>query len=145
VKTRARITLLLDMVGTLLAKAIKALARAPKGAARGLLGAIGISLLLMPNAGSTNLKDIAMTPKEYAKYYLSNHYEYKCLSQLYGKESAWNPKAVNGSHYGIPQGNSNYLKTATAFEQVRWGIRYNLHRYGSMCGAWQHFERYSWH
>ena len=144
-KTRSRITLLLDMADNLKAKDIKSLARAPKGAARGVLGGLVILLCFMPNASTTNLEDVSMTAKEYAKYYLSDNYEYKCLAKLYGKESAWNPKASNGSHYGIPQGNSNYLKTATAFEQVRWGIRYNLHRYGSMCGAWQHFQRYNWH
>ena len=134
-----------DTSDTLQAEGFRPSARAPKGAARGVLGGLVILLCFMPNASSTKLEDVAMTAKEYAKYYLSNHYEYKCLAQLYGKESAWNPKASNGSHYGIPQGNSKYLKTATAFEQVRWGIRYNLYRYGSMCGAWSHFQRYSWH
>jgi hypothetical protein len=136
---------MLEKHDNLKAKDIKSLARAPKGAARGVLCGLVILLCFMPNASTSNLEDIAMTPKEYAKYYLSNHYEYKCLAQLYGKESAWNPKAANGSHYGIPQGHSLYLKTATEFEQINWGIKYNLYRYGSMCGAWHHFQRYSWH
>ena len=138
-------TNMLDTHDNLKAKGFRPLARALKGAARGVLGGLVILLCFMPNASTTRLEDISMTPRQYAKYYLSNHSEYKCLGKLYGKESAWNPKASNGSHYGIPQGRSDYLKTATAFEQVRWGIRYNLDRYGSMCGAWQHFQRYSWH
>ena len=136
---------MLDTSDTLQAKDIKSLARAPKGAARGVLGGLVILLCFMPNASSTKLEDVSMTAKEYAYYYLSNHYEYKCLAKLYGKESAWNPKARSGSHYGIPQGRSKYLKTATPFEQVRWGIRYNLHRYGSMCKAWSHFKIHRWH
>ena len=134
-----------DTSDTLKAEDIKSSALALKGAARGVLGGLVILLCFMPNASTSNLEDIAMTPKEYAHYYLSDMNQYKCLSQLYGKESAWNPKASNGSHYGIPQGDSIYLKTATAFNQVRWGIRYNLDRYGSMCGAWQHFKRFNWH
>ena len=138
-------TNMLDTHDTLKAKGFRPLARAPKGAARGVLSGLVILVCFMPNASSTKLEDVSMTAKEYAKYYLSDKNEYKCLAKLYGKESAWNPDASNGSHYGIPQGRSNYLKTATPFEQVRWGIRYNLYRYGSMCSAWQHFQRYNWH
>ena len=92
-------TNILDTSGTLKAKDIKSLARAPKGAARGVLGGLVILVCFMPNASSTKLEDVSMTAKEYAKYYLSNHYEYKCLGKLYGKEISLNPKAVNGSHY----------------------------------------------
>jgi len=101
----------------------------------------------MPAAGSSNMSDIKMTPKEYAYYSLDNIKEYKCLASLYGKESAWNYNAYNASSgaTGIPQGKSVYLLTATPIEQVQWGIEYNLNRYGSMCSAWAHWLRYGWH
>ena len=133
--------------GTLTAQSLSKAHRKPlRGVACGVLVAIGISLLLVPEAGSSNMSNIKMTTKQYARFYLSpSLLEYKCLAQLYGKESAWNPEAINGSHYGIPQGNSIYLLTASPIEQVRWGMRYNQHRYGSMCGAWKHWVRYGWH
>jgi hypothetical protein len=31
------------------------------------------------------------------------------------------------------------------FKQIDWGIKYNLHRYGSMCKALNHFKIKGWH
>jgi hypothetical protein len=45
-------------------------------------------------------------------------YEYKACKLIIYKESRYNPKAVNGSHYGLPQGRSKYLKTATPQQQI---------------------------
>jgi hypothetical protein len=99
----------------------------------------------VPSAGSTNTKEY-ITPKEYSLYLLDfNIKEYKCLSTLYGKESAWNPEARNGSHYGIPQGRSEYLATLNAYDQVQWGLDYISHRYGEPCIALDHWELYGWH
>ena len=45
--------------------------------------------------------------KQYAWIYLDYDIdEFDCLDKLYTAESQWNPKARNGSHYGIPQGRS---------------------------------------
>ncbi len=76
---------------------------------------------------------------------VDDKYQMSCLSKLYGKESAWNPNAVNGSHYGIPQGRSEYLKTATAEEQIQWGLKYIDNRYGSPCAAWAFFQKNNYH
>ena len=135
-----------DTDGTLTAQSLSKAHRKPlRGVACGVLVAIGISLCLVPSAGSSEQMLNNYTPKEFARYSLNDLKEYVCLSKLYGKESAWRSDAVNGSHYGIPQGNSTYLITATAYEQITWGIEYNLNRYGSMCGAWAHWIRYGWH
>ena len=85
-----------------------------------------------------------ITPKMYAKATL-NSSQYKCALELYTRESNWRPNAKNGSHYGIPQGKSLYLKTADPVAQVRWGIKYVKARYGSMCQALTHFNRKGWH
>ena len=90
------------------------------------------------------MTNIKQTPKAYAKAVLPTD-EYKCLAILYGKESAWNERANNGLHWGIPQGRSIYLKTATGIEQVKWGISYNLNRYGSMCEALAFFKENNYH
>jgi hypothetical protein len=99
----------------------------------------------MANAGSSDITNIKMTPKQYAYYSLNDIKQYKCLAFLYGKESAWNPKAVNGSHAGIPQGRSKWLLTATPIQQVEWGLRYIKHRYSTPCKAKDHWLKYNWH
>jgi hypothetical protein len=87
---------------------------------------------------------IQQTPKQYAKANLP-YTQYKCALELYTKESNWRSKAKNGSHYGIPQGKSIYLKTATPIEQVKWGIKYADNRYNGMCNALKHFKSKGWH
>lgn len=83
--------------------------------------------------------------RQWAFIQLNNIDEFYCLDLLYYHESRWNPKAKNGSHYGIPQGRSKYLSKVNGYKQVEWGIKYNLNRYGSMCKALDHFKRKGWH
>ena len=83
--------------------------------------------------------------RQWAFIQLNNLDEFYCLDELYFRESRWNPKARNGSHYGIPQGKSKYLLKANGFKQVEWGIKYNLNRYGSMCKALDHLNSKGWH
>ena len=112
---------------------------------RGVLVAIGISLFSPAYADAPNDVKQYVSAKEYAAHKLQNTQQYKCLASLYGKESAWDETAVNGSHYGIPQGRSIYLKTANKYEQVDWGIAYIEHRYGTPCKAWDFFQRNNYH
>ena len=135
-----------DIDGTLTAQSLsKAHPEPLRRIVRGVLACIGILLCIMPNAGSTSSKEY-VDYKTYALYLLDfNVKEYKCLATLYGKESAWNPAASNGSHYGIPQGRSIYLKTADPVSQVKWGIKYSKHRYNGMCNALKHFKTKGWH
>ena len=109
-----------------------------------VVSVMGILFISAANASAPIHDGIQMTPKMYAKATL-NSSEYKCALELYTKESNWRPNAKNGSHYGIPQGKSIYLKTADPIAQVRWGIRYVKARYGSMCQALTHFNRKGWH
>jgi hypothetical protein len=137
---------MLDIDGTLTAQSLSKAHRKPlRGVACGVLVAIGISLLLPYGAGSTPIKEY-ISYKEYSLYLLDfNIKEYKCLAILYGKESAWNPKAVNGSHYGIPQGRSEWLRTQDGYGQVVWGLSYIGNRYGEPCIALDHWRRKGWH
>ena len=116
-----------------------------KRIARGVLLGLGLSLCFMANAGSSDITNIKMTPKQYAYYSLNDIKQYKCLAFLYGKESAWNPNARNGSHAGIPQGRSKWLLTATPIQQVEWGLRYIKHRYDTPCNAKDHWLKHNWH
>ena len=144
--TRPRLTLLLDTIGTMTGQSLsKAHPEPLRRIVRGVLACIGILLCIMPNAGSTTSKEY-IDYKTYSLYLLDFNYEqYKCLTILYGKESAWNPDAVNGSHHGIPQGRSEYLSTLDGWGQVRWGLDYIGHRYGEPCIALDHWRAKGWH
>jgi hypothetical protein len=85
--------------------------------------------------------------RQWAFIQLNNLEEFYCLDYLYYRESRWNPKAVSpsGNHFGIPQGKSQWLKTATPYQQINWGIKYNKSRYGSMCKALEHYKLKGWH
>ena len=138
-----------DKAGTLTAQSPSRAHRDPlRRVGRGVLVAIGIALCFMPNAGSTSSKEY-VDYKTYAFYLLDwNKEQYKCLAALYGKESAWNPDARNGSHYGIPQGRSTYLGTLNGYEQVQWGLSYIHHHriyQGDTCKAWDHWKDKGWH
>jgi len=83
--------------------------------------------------------------KQYILIELQDFTEAYCLIDLYIAESRLNPKARNGSHYGIPQGRSKYLARVDGTKQIDWGIKYNLNRYGSMCKALEHYKIKGWH
>ena len=134
-----------DSDGTLTAQSPSRAHRDPlRRVGRGVLVAIGISLFSPAYADAPD-EVKRLTIKEYAAVLVDDKYQMSCLSKLYGKESAWNPDAVNGSHYGIPQGRSDYLRDATAEEQVRWGLKYIDNRYGSPCKAWDFFRENNYH
>ena len=72
--------------------------------------------------------------------------QYQCAYKLYMKESKFDSRAVNGSHYGIPQLRNKKLKHLDGYTQIDWGIRYIAHRYkGDYCLAWAHFKSKGWH
>lgn len=90
--------------------------------------------------------------KAYAAKEIASQKQFSCLSKLYGKESAWNPDAVNGSHYGIPQLKNPLMIGLDPYRQIDYGLKYIKHRYKldelgyiNACAAWKHFERRSWH
>jgi len=112
---------------------------------RGVLVAIGISLFSPAYAVAPVDEKQYVSIKEYAAILVDDKDQMICLSKLYGKESAWQSDAVNGSHYGIPQGRSEYLRTASPEQQIQWGLKYIDNRYGSPCKAWEFFQRNNYH
>jgi hypothetical protein len=110
-------------------------------------------------ASATNDPNKRLTSKAYAKGQLTTK-NWKCVSTLWGKESAWNWKAVGnigGKHqvYGIPQGKSEFLRTANPLQQVDWGLRYIGHKFGyvrtiegmqpNTCAALDHWRKRNWY
>jgi hypothetical protein len=120
-------------------------ARTVKRLVRAVAIVIGISLFLPMASAVPATIDPKQSAKAFARSQISDKREYVCLSRLYGKESAWNYKARNGSHYGIPQGRSEWLKTANPQQQVTWGLNYIHHRYKTPCEAWRHWLKHDWH
>ena len=79
------------------------------------------------------------------------HYkEYRCLVQLWGKESGWRPEAFNKTKVmgknagGIPQLLGLDPKTP-ATQQIDRGLSYIYHRYGTPCKAWAFFQKKGYH
>lgn len=100
-------------------------------------------------AKAAEVKDFNI--KDYIKSHLTVN-TYNCLNTLAIKESNWDFKANNGSHYGFLQGKSEWLATANPEQQYDWSSRYIAVRYGvteydepDFCAALDHWRRYSWH
>jgi hypothetical protein len=139
---------MLDRAGTLSARALRGSQRAPKRIARWVAIVIGISLSIGAAPLEDGLVD-QLHPKDYIRQLLPKE-EALCLIRLYGKESAFNRLAIgnrNGTQqtYGIAQMKNPRVAYLSSIEQVNWGIEYNYDRYGSMCGAWRHFQDKGWH
>ncbi|SEK94420.1 lytic transglycosylase domain-containing protein [Nonomuraea pusilla] len=83
-----------------------------------------------------------------------NYREFRCLDNLWTRESGWNHHALNSSSgaYGIPQalpagkmrGAGKDWKSNPA-TQIRWGLAYIKGRYGKPCGAWGHWQAHNWY
>ena len=77
---------------------------------------------------------------------MSNDYrEYLCSKEIIRKESNFRTDARNGSHYGLAQGRSQYLATATYTQQLHWYIKYIRARYGDGCVALEHHVKHNWY
>ena len=112
---------------------------------------IGISLFTgISLADSAPIKTI--DPKTYIRF----NYDDKqalCLIRLYGKESAFNTKAIGNLDsptksyvYGIPQLKNAIIKDMDAIGQLNYGFKYLKHRYSNQpCRAWEHWQKRGWH
>lgn len=82
-----------------------------------------------------------------------NKAQYACLNWVWGKESAWNYKAVSPTKdHGIPQRHmsSNTKAEIRAFQadpikQINWGLNYIEHRYDTPCKAKAFKQRNGWY
>jgi len=141
---------LFDWRGTLSARAHQGLKAAPVGLGRKVALAIGISLsMAMPlDAQASNLS--IRYVKELAKEQLTDKQEL-CHHEIVYRESRWDPRAKNGSHYGLYQGKSKSLKNASTIKQWWWYWHYVAHRYGwteydepDYCKALHHLKTKGW-
>ncbi len=154
------------MLGSSEAVAHKATRRARQGKlARCWLVGIAlfiVNLCFVKTDSVSKLSDkpkVMITFKEYARLKIEVNQQYKCLTKLWGAESAWNDKAVGNLDgkqkvYGIPQGKSEYLSKVDGYKQIDWGLSYiAAHRlyglddrgYINACAALNHFKLKGWH
>ncbi len=101
-------------------------------------------LCILP-IGAHALAENVTKYKLYAATKTDSIIELYAMDVLYTAESNWRVKAVNGSHFGICQGKSKYLKTANYKQQIDWCYRYAINRYGSMVDALYHWKVKGWH
>ncbi len=125
--------------------------RGPKAARRRALRG-GLCLRLIPlTLTAAVFTTINPTPskadmnlKLYA-YNLLTWREFQCFNWLIHYESRWNPKARNGSHYGLGQMRSTWYRDLSPQGQIKASIKYIRHRYDDSCKALHHFETKGWH
>jgi hypothetical protein len=94
------------------------------------------------------------SPKAYAKSLIASGAQYRCLEQLWTRESGWNHLADNPSSdaYGIPQSLPGSKMASAGADwrtnpatQIRWGLDYIRASYGTPCGAWAHSQAVGWY
>jgi hypothetical protein len=122
------------------------LRRGPKAARSRSVGAgYCLSLMLLAlQAISIQSSEADMNLKLYA-YNKLDWLEFQCYNWLIYKESRWNPKARNGSHYGLGQMRSTWYRDLSPKQQIDAHIKYIRHRYADACNALKHFELKGWH
>ena len=155
----------LDRAGTLIAKqGARKRHREPLRALSGLLATGGVICLFVAlafpnNSQASNYKPVTTKAKlhviDYQIYTLKklrSIRQFNCAVTLWTRESNWRPRARNGNHYGLVQGTSRYLKTASAYEQIDWGLKYISNRYGlddkkrpNVCLALGHSYKNMWY
>lgn len=117
----------------------------------GLIGlAVSASTPAQAQAPLLSRAEIAIhNPKQYAQIAIKEYgwtkKHYVCLTQLWGKESAWNYKADNpiSSAFGIAQMLNEKSKDPAT--QINNGLRYIEHRYGNPCAAWKWWQSRYWY
>ena len=115
-----------------------------------------ISLSFSLNAGL--LKDYSVAQdnsipnlKLFAYHAFKTYDQFDCYNYLVIKESRWNYKARNGSHYGLGQIRNKMVLKQTPKEQILFHMKYIGHRYGyvndepNACRAAEHFDSKGWH
>lgn len=80
--------------------------------------------------------------------------EFRCLVDLWNRESNWLTSAMNpySGAYGIPQSLPGDKMAAAGSDwrtnyrtQIHWGLSYIAQRYKAPCGAWAHSELKGWY
>ena len=142
------------MLGSSVAVAHKATRRARQGKlARCWL--VGIALFIVNlcfvKTDSVAADNSIMNLKLYAYNKFKTYEQFDCYNYLIHRESRWNYKARNNSHYGLGQMRNKMVLTLTPRGQIDLHMKYVAHRYGlvndepNACLAAEHFDKKGWH
>jgi len=74
--------------------------------------------------------------KLYAHSRILDYKEFQCFNKIITKESRWNYKAKNGSHYGLGQMRSQHYRDLDPYRMIDATLRYITNRYQTPCKAW---------
>jgi hypothetical protein len=91
-----------------------------------------------------------MNLKLYAYNKFKTWDQFSCYNYLVFKESSWNYKARNGSHYGLGQMRNKMVLKLNPREQIDLHYKYIGHRYGyvngepNACRAAEHLDQKGW-
>ena len=145
----------LDKAGTLSARAHQGLKAGPKGTARLVALAIGISLsIASPVDAQASNKQIQWA-KQLADYQLTEKQE-KCHHEIVYRESRWDYRAIGNiggtkQAYGLYQMKSESLKKGSSIKQFWMYYHYVAYRYGwteyedpNYCNALHHLMTKGW-
>jgi hypothetical protein len=106
----------------------------------------GIALLIVILTNNQTLSANAANPsielyKLFAHMQVGNDKQYRCLVELWHKESRWSPVADNpkSTAFGIPQ----LLKMTerNPYKQIELGLKYIKHRHRTPCLALEHHKK----
>ena len=145
----------IDTSGTLLARAHQGLTAGPRGTARRVAIAIGISIsMAMPLDAQASNQAIKYV-KDLAKYQLTDKQE-ACHHEIIYRESRWDYRAIGNKTgtkrvYGLYQIKSESMRTASTVKQFWTYWNYVTHRYGfteydepNYCKALHHLKTKGW-
>jgi hypothetical protein len=150
--TRQRYAQLIHILASNLTRALRSIRsqRAPKaGSSRVRLVLWGALCLCIGSMSITMQPVQAATQADHLKLYAHSRIiddkQYQCFRWIITKESRWNPKARNGSHYGLGQMRSTWYKNLDPYRQIDQTIKYITKRYGSPCKARLFHEKKGWY
>lgn len=108
------------------------------GAAIALTATLSITSISEATAKNYSIDQL----KLYAHSRILDYKEFQCFNKIITKESRWNYRAKNGSHFGLGQMRSKHYRDLDPYRQIDATLRYVTIRYGTNCKAWAfHQER----
>ena len=116
-----------------------------------------ISLFIVINTAFLKIDSVYATDnhimnlKLYAYHKFKTYDQFDCYNYIIIKESRWDYKAKNGSHYGLGQMRNVMVLKLTPRQQIDLHYKYIAHRYGlvngeaNACLAAEHLDKKGWH
>ena len=103
---------------------------------------LGAAIVLAAITSITSIPEATATSysvdhlKLYAHSRILDYKEFQCFNKIITKESRWNYKAKNGSHYGLGQMRSKHYRDLDPYRMIDASLRYITIRYSTNCKAW---------